>query len=107
MNESSNCTYILPENCADSPLWHCAIRKLVKDSKVSNAHIDDLRKTLLVPGSNLEEKGTSIPIMLIQRPGKQSQEHNGKKTIFLFLLILNKNFVLVLFYDYNIKFHIS
>lgn len=52
-----------------SPLWNQTIRQSVKESKISNATISEMRSQLLVPGTELEEAGASLPIILIQRPG--------------------------------------
>lgn len=54
---------------AVSPLWDRMIRRVVKESKISNAAIADLRSQLLLPGSELEETGVPVPLLLIQRPG--------------------------------------
>lgn len=52
-----------------SPLWNESIRQAVKVSKISNSAIAEMRSQLLVPGSELEEPGAPVPIVLIQRPG--------------------------------------
>lgn len=67
----------LPENLAEGPIWNHFVRKNVIDSKPSNSTLTKLRKNLLVPGSELQEKGVPVPIMLIQRPGKRSLQNIG------------------------------
>lgn len=58
-----------------SPLWNESIRDNVKQNKISNAAIAEMRSRLLVPGSELEEPGAPVPIVLIQRPG--NSQHYG------------------------------
>lgn len=70
--------YPLPENVAEGPIWNYFVRKMVADIKPSNSTLTELRKNLLVPGSDLQEKGVPVPIMLIQRPGKKNQQNIGK-----------------------------
>ncbi|KAJ8924560.1 hypothetical protein NQ315_000709 [Exocentrus adspersus] len=70
----------LPENLAEGPIWDGSVRKIVKDTKPSNAVLTELRKKLLVPGSELEEKGMPVPVMLIQRPGSKHQTNIGYGT---------------------------
>ncbi|KAG5887847.1 hypothetical protein JTB14_005613 [Gonioctena quinquepunctata] len=67
----------LTENAYDSPLWNDSVRKVVRESKKSNAEMAKLRENLLVPGSDMGEFDACIPIILVQRPGKKGQDHRG------------------------------
>lgn len=64
-----------PIDISTSPLWNTTIRQHVKQNKISNATIAEMRSQLLVPGTELEEPGAAVPIVLIQRPG--NCEHYG------------------------------
>ena len=56
---------------ACSPLWDVTIRQEVKQTKVSEKELNELRSKILVPGSKLDlgEDTSRIPILVIQRPG--------------------------------------
>lgn len=56
-----------------SPIWNQSIREQVRESKISNATIAEMRSQLLVPGSELDEPGVPIPLLLIQRPGSTDE----------------------------------
>ncbi|XP_063155607.1 ribonucleases P/MRP protein subunit POP1 [Candoia aspera] len=60
------------EECAQSFLWDCHVRKSVTDSKMSEQDLNHLRSKLLVPGSHLDLglRESKIPILLVQQPGK-------------------------------------
>lgn len=62
----------------DSPLWKSDVRNAVAESMISNSKIAEMRKNLLVPGSDLECAPVAIPIILLQRPGVRASENNGK-----------------------------
>lgn len=66
--------HVMPTTSSVGPIWDMDIRKVVKENKPSNADIDNLRSNLLVPGSDLTEKGLPVPVMLIQRPGNRDEK---------------------------------
>lgn len=58
---------------AASPLWDESVRQKVKQSKLSNATIAEMRSQLLVPGTELEGLEVPVPIIIIQRPGSANK----------------------------------
>lgn len=56
------------------PIWDAKLLKLSKENKCSNSDIHNLRSKLLVPGSDLNESGSPLPILLIQRPGNRDEK---------------------------------
>lgn len=68
--------YDLPENVPFNPLWTDK-RIVFNSNKVPIMEINKMRQKLLVPGSDLNETGAPVPVILIQRPGKRSSDHIG------------------------------
>lgn len=67
--------YDLPESVASNPLW-TEERSIFNSNKTPNVEINKMRHELLVPGSDLPEKAP-VPVILVQRPGKRANDHNG------------------------------
>lgn len=66
-------------NLLENPIFEENFRNVTVRNKLSQASLAKLHEKLLVPGSAPEEVPTSLPITLIQRPGKRSKEHNGNE----------------------------
>ncbi|CAG9862088.1 unnamed protein product [Phyllotreta striolata] len=64
-------------NFSESPIWEETVRQAVRESKISNAKLDELRQQLLVPGTILDMVPANIPVLLIQVPGKKTREYTG------------------------------
>ncbi|KAF5281644.1 hypothetical protein FQR65_LT14618 [Abscondita terminalis] len=62
----------LPQDLASGAIWEQEIRQHVKENKISNAGLDEMRSEFLVPGTSLGE-GEAVPIMLIQNPGGRNR----------------------------------
>jgi ribonuclease P/MRP protein subunit POP1 len=60
-------------NISASPLWKQKFRKAVNENKITDSQIADLQSKLLVPGSEIEQSETLIPIILIQKPGNKKE----------------------------------
>ncbi|KAK5642718.1 hypothetical protein RI129_008885 [Pyrocoelia pectoralis] len=60
----------IPPKLAYGPIWDSQVRSHVKENKVSNAKLNEMRSELLVPGTDLKN-GEAVPIMLIQNPGSK------------------------------------
>lgn len=71
------------KDISTSPIWDDAVRVAVKEGKIPNSKINEMREELLVPGSDLEQSGFPIPMVLIQRPGIKADENRGRKRIFI------------------------
>uniref|UniRef100_A0A1Y1MQ62 Uncharacterized protein n=1 Tax=Photinus pyralis TaxID=7054 RepID=A0A1Y1MQ62_PHOPY len=61
----------VPPKLACGPIWDDQVRSYVKENKVSNAKLDELRSELLVPGTELRN-GEAVPVMLVQNPGNKT-----------------------------------
>nr|XP_003479933.1 ribonucleases P/MRP protein subunit POP1 [Cavia porcellus] len=66
----------VPAECAHSFIWSQVICKSVTENKISDQDLNRMRSELLVPGSQLVlgPRESSIPILLIQQPGKATGE---------------------------------
>ncbi|GJQ71269.1 hypothetical protein Trydic_g11008 [Trypoxylus dichotomus] len=69
---SLNIIESLPEYLSQSPIWSDSVRKYVKDNKVSSSYLCELRRKLLIPGTDLDVPPMLIPYLLVQRPGNRS-----------------------------------
>lgn len=75
-NDTATCKRDICSNEPDlsvTPLWDITIRQKIKESRISNAAIAELRSRLLVPGTELEEPGAPVPLLLIHRPGNTEE----------------------------------
>lgn len=70
--ESWNVTAPYPEDLSFSPIWNKSVREFVKQNKVSNSDLCEMRRKLLVPGTELDVPGLAVPYLLIQRPGSRT-----------------------------------
>lgn len=81
MDHSSNQNYngiIQPsELVSDTLLWLDDIRQSVNNSVLSNAEINKKRQCLLVPGTELAEKGAPVPLIVVQQPGSRNTQFLG------------------------------
>lgn len=77
-HKNNNMSIISHDDFLNSPIWDEHIRKVVSENKISQFEYAKLRENLLVPGSDLNEKAATLPILLIQRPG--TSRYSGKKT---------------------------
>lgn len=74
--ENNYVSVIKNDSFLNSPIWSEQIRKVVSENKISQYQLAKLRENLLVPGSDLEEKPATLPILLVQRPG--TSRYSGK-----------------------------
>uniref|UniRef100_A0A2C9JKD4 Uncharacterized protein n=1 Tax=Biomphalaria glabrata TaxID=6526 RepID=A0A2C9JKD4_BIOGL len=81
---SGNLTTSLPnelftESVASSALWDATVRNLVKTTKISEHKLNEMRSHNQIPGSTLDlgEMESAIPVILIQRPGAASMNHQS------------------------------
>nr|XP_023012368.1 ribonucleases P/MRP protein subunit POP1 [Leptinotarsa decemlineata] len=73
----SQTSAVITEHVYNSPLWEESVRKIVQETKKSSGDLAKLRENLLVPGSDLEDWDTYLPVILVQRPGKKGQDYRG------------------------------
>lgn len=74
-----NADMIMWSKVLDNPLWEEEFRNIAAENKPSQATLAEMREKLLIPGSDLDEIPTLVPVTLVHRPGKRSKEYNGNK----------------------------
>jgi hypothetical protein len=59
------------EGSAVSPLWDSAVRHAVKETKMPEKDLNNLRSKQTLPGSKLDlgDETSRIPMLVIQQPG--------------------------------------
>jgi hypothetical protein len=70
------------EGSAVSPLWDREVRQEVKQTKMPEKDLNNLRSKQAIPGSKLDlgEETSRIPVLVIQQPGSTGMRRLTKLT---------------------------
>ena len=91
-SEEQNLTDLGTPSMCDSPLWVAEVRDSVTREFISSATLSSMRSKKIVPGLESEQSEISgnipcLPVILLQRPGSQSNDKRLGVYVFMSIIL--------------------